>query len=120
MFPIAFGAFLRASHEGLYSYYTSISNEKDFVPAFHDELMKYYREYLIVGGRPECVKSWLDKRDPEDVLDKQRELISLYENDFTKHSGLVNAARILQVFRSIPTQLAKENNEKFIYGAVRK
>jgi predicted AAA+ superfamily ATPase len=119
MFPVTFGEFLRASHEGLYEYYTNIAHEKDFVPAFHDEMLRYYREYLIVGGMPECVKGWLDKRDPADVLDKQRELVTLYENDFTKHNGAVNAARILQVFRSIPTQLAKESNEKFVYGAVR-
>jgi predicted AAA+ superfamily ATPase len=119
MFSVTFGEFLRASHEWLSEYYTNIADEKDFVSAFHDEMLRLYREYLIVGGMPECVKSWLDKRDPEDVLNKQRELLSLYENDFTKHSGAVNAARILQVFRSIPTQLAKESNEKFIYGAVR-
>jgi predicted AAA+ superfamily ATPase len=120
MHPFTFGEFLKSKHEGLYTYYDSITGEKDFAQALHDEMMALYREYLIVGGMPECVKSWIEKRDPEDVLMKQNELISIYENDFTKHNGAVNAARILQVFRSIPSQLAKENNEKFIYGAVRK
>lgn len=48
----------------------------------------------------------------------QRELVEIYENDFSKHNGKVNSGRILMVFRSIASQLAKPN-EKFIYGAVR-
>jgi predicted AAA+ superfamily ATPase len=50
----------------------------------------------------------------------QAEIISLYENDFTKHSGKVNSGRILQLFRSIVPQLAKENSEKFMYAAIAK
>jgi predicted AAA+ superfamily ATPase len=57
---------------------------------------------------------------PEEITAIQGEIISLYENDFTKHSGKVNSGRILQVFRSIVPQLAKENNEKFMYAAIAK
>ncbi len=46
----------------------------------------------------------------------QCELIEIYENDFSKHNGKVNSGRILMVFRSIVSQLAKTNN---MYGAVR-
>ncbi len=52
------------------------------------------------------------------ILQIQRELIEVYENDFSKHNGKVNSGRILMVFRSIVSQLAK-SNEKFMYGAVR-
>ena len=45
-------------------------------------------------------------------------LIEIYEDDFSKYNGKVNSGRILMVFRSIVTQLAKPN-EKFMYGAVR-
>ena len=48
----------------------------------------------------------------------QQELVEVYENDFSKHNGKVNSGRILMVFRSIVSQLAKPN-EKFMYGAVR-
>jgi hypothetical protein len=57
-------------------------------------------------------------KDPTKVSEIQRELIEVYENDFSKHNGKVNSGRILMVFRSIVSQLAK-SNEKFIYGAVR-
>ena len=67
---------------------------------------------------PECVSSWIKYKDPAKVSQIQRELIEVYENDFSKHNGKVNSGRILMVFRSIVAQLAKPN-EKFMYGAVR-
>ena len=67
---------------------------------------------------PECVASWKQYKDPNKVLRIQRELIEIYENDFSKHNGKINSGRILQVFRSIVPQLAKAN-EKFMYGVVR-
>ena len=80
--------------------------------------LEAYNNYLIIGGMPECVASWIKYKDPAKVSRIQRELIEVYENDFSKHNGKVNSGRILMVFRSIPTQLAKPN-EKFMYGAVR-
>ncbi len=67
---------------------------------------------------PECVSSWIKDRDSNKVARIQKELIALYESDFSKHNGKVNAGRILMVFRSIVSQLSK-SNEKFMYGAVR-
>jgi predicted AAA+ superfamily ATPase len=81
-------------------------------------MLEHYKKYLIIGGMPECVKSWISNAAPEEVDAIQEEIVSLYENDFTKHNGKVNSGRILQVFRSIVPQLAKENNEKFMYAAI--
>jgi predicted AAA+ superfamily ATPase len=81
-------------------------------------MTEHYKKYLIIGGMPECVSSWVQNANPEEISTIQEEIISLYENDFTKHSGKVNSGRILQVFRSIVPQLAKENNEKFMYAAI--
>ena len=66
---------------------------------------------------PECVSSWINYKDPQKISQIQSELITIYENDFAKHSGKVSSGRILMVFRSIVSQLAK-NNEKFIYGCI--
>lgn len=65
-----------------------------------------------------CVSLWVKYKDPARVDKCQRELIDIYENDFSKQNGQVNSGRILMVFRSIVSQLAKPN-EKFMYGAVR-
>lgn len=85
---------------------------------FHRRLLEVYQYYLIIGGMPECVASWIKYRDPLKISRIQHELIEVYENDFSKHNGKVNSGRILMVFRSIVSQLAKPN-EKFMYGAVR-
>ena len=116
--PLTFDEFLLANDEGLYRYYSSIQKEQMIEEIFHRRLTELYHYYLIIGGMPECVSSWLKYKDPGKVLQIQRELIEIYENDFSKHNGKVNSGRILMVFRSIVSQLAKEN-EKFVYGAVR-
>ena len=63
--------------------------------------------------------SWAQDRNAAGVAQIQNEIISIYENDFAKHNKKINAARILLVFRSLVSQLSKEN-EKFIYGCVKK
>jgi predicted AAA+ superfamily ATPase len=120
LYPLTFEEYLAAADVGMYDYYGSIKSGADYISAFHNRMMEHYRKYLIIGGMPECVLSWVKSADPAEVAVIQKEIVSLYENDFTKHSGKVNSGRLLQVFRSIVPQLAKENNEKFMYAAVAK
>lgn len=118
IYPMTFEEFLCAVDEALYQYYAGIRRGDVIEEIFHTKLMDMYKYYLIVGGMPECVMSWSKNRDYSKVARIQQELLELYENDFSKHNGNVNSGRILLVFRSIVSQLAK-NNEKFIYGCVR-
>lgn len=118
IYPLSFDEFLEAIDESLYAYYCRIEKEQPIEEIFHSRLLEVYNYYLIIGGMPECVASWIKYRDPERVARIQRELIEVYENDFSRHNGKVNSGRILMVFRSIVSQLAKPN-EKFMYGAVR-
>ena len=118
IFPLTFDEFLEALDEPLYAYYCSIEKEQHIEEIFHNRLLEAYNYYLIIGGMPECVTSWVKYKDPARIARIQRELIEVYENDFSKHNGKVNSGRILMVFRSIASQLAKPN-EKFMYGAVR-
>jgi predicted AAA+ superfamily ATPase len=120
IYPLTFDEYLAATDTGMYQYLSSIQSGKDYVSAFHQRLMDHYKKYLIIGGMPECVQSWAKNASPEEITIIQGEIISLYENDFTKHNGMVNSGRTLQVFRSIVPQLAKENNEKFMYAAIAK
>ena len=116
--PLTFDEFLKATDESLFKFYQSITKEQQIEEIFHNRLMEAYNNYLIIGGMPECVSSWIKYKDPTKISQIQNELIQIYENDFSKHNGKVNSGRILMVFRSIVTQLAK-SNEKFMYGAVR-
>ena len=118
IYPLTFDEFLDATDPILYTYYESIQKEQQIEEIFHNRLLEAYNNYLIIGGMPECVSSWVKYKDPAKIREIQRELIEVYENDFSKHNGKVNSGRILMVFRSIVSQLAKPN-EKFIYGAVR-
>ena len=118
IYPLTFDEFLEATDSGLYAYYESIEKDQQIEEIFHNRLLEAYNYYLIIGGMPECVSSWIKYKDPAKVSQIQRELIEVYENDFSKHNGKVNSGRILMVFRSIVAQLAKPN-EKFMYGAVR-
>ena len=118
IFPLTFEEFLEATDAPLFTYYEGIHKEQQIEEIFHNRLLEAYNNYLIIGGMPECVSSWLKHKDPAKIAQIQRELIEVYENDFSKHNGKVNSGRILMVFRSIVTQLAK-SNEKFMYGAVR-
>lgn len=116
--PMNFSEFLEAADEGLFDYYSSIRKGQRIEEIFHKRLLDAYNYYLIIGGMPECVASWIKYKDPAKVGKLQQELIELYENDFSKHNGKVNSGRILMVFRSIVSQLAKDN-EKFVFGCVK-
>ena len=116
--PLTFDEFLEATEPSLFAYYAAIQKEQPIEEIFHRRLLEVYNNYLIIGGMPECVASWVKHKDPAKISQIQGELIEIYENDFSKHNGKVNSGRILMVFRSIVSQLAKAN-EKFMYGAVR-
>ena len=116
--PLTFDEFLAAVDEPLYEYYSTIQSGQIIETIFHNRLLEAYSYYLIIGGMPECVASWVKYKDPKRVKQLQDELLQIYENDFSKHNGKVNSGRILMVFRSIVPQLAKEN-EKFLYGCVK-
>ena len=117
VYPMDFEEFLGAVQPELLKYIEETRPE-DIIDIQHTKLIEQYHNYLIIGGMPECVSCWVNERNSGTVAQIQKELISIYENDFAKHNKKVNAARILLVFRSLVSQLSKEN-EKFIYGCVK-
>lgn len=118
IYPLTFDEFLEATDPILYAYYNTIQKNQQIEQIFHDRLLEVYNNYLIIGGLPECVESWIEEKNPARIDQIQQELIEIYENDVSKHNGNINSGRILMVFRSIVSQLAKPN-EKFMYGAIR-
>ena len=118
IYPFGFDEFLAAVDEGLFKYYLSTNKTVRIEKIFHEKLLEAYNYYLIIGGMPECVLAWTNTKDYTEVNKIQTELVTLYENDISKNKRKINAGRILLVFRSIVTQLAKDN-EKFIYGCIK-
>lgn len=79
------------------------------------ELLKYY---YYVGGMPEAVQSFAEKKDFQGVRDIQQRILDAYEQDFSKHAPNDVVPRIRMIWNSIPAQLAKEN-KKFMYGVLK-
>ena len=85
--------------------------------ALHEQAMSYFYQYLLIGGMPEAVREFADETDYSLVGDVQRRILDLYVADMAKYATPLETARILEVWRSIPAQLAKEN-KKFQYKKV--
>lgn len=76
-------------------------------------MMMLLKEYYIVGGMPEAVKTWIETHDQTEVEEVQREILNDYADDFSKHAPLNEVPKIRWIWDSVPVQLAKENN-KFV------
>lgn len=93
----------------------------------HTAMLRYFREYMCVGGMPYVVDRFLSTNDMNVVLEEQRDILEEFKDDFGKHldenereeTDLVLLGRINRVFDSIPAQLAKEN-KKFTYAMLEK
>lgn len=86
-----------------------------------------FKEYLCVGGMPDAVNTFLITHDLNQVYDVQRNILENYKDDFGKHldeyeNQTINnneLVKIMEVYNSIPNQLAKEN-KKFLYSVINK
>ena len=77
--PLTFDEFLEAVNPTLYSYYSNIHKEQQIEDIFHNQLLEIYNYYLIIGGMPECVSSWIKYKDASKIEQIQKELIEIYE-----------------------------------------
>ena len=85
----------------------------------HKAMMELLYRYIIVGGLPEVVNCFLETKNVELIYEKQRTLITEYEEDMVKYADDSDKPHIRECFESIPRQLAKEN-KKFQYSVVKK
>ena len=74
--------------------------------------------YFVTGGMPESVRSWTQDRDIDLVQRVLSNILGAYERDFAKHPNPTDFPKISLIWKSIPSQLARENN-KFLYSAVK-
>ena len=117
LFPLSFEEFLLAMGE---ERFVELLNKKDFktIKLFNNKYEKLLKQYCYVGGMPEIVQDFVENKDFESVRNLQKEILSAYEEDFTKHISANTVAKIRLLWKSIPAQLSKEN-KKFIYGAAK-
>jgi hypothetical protein len=115
--PLSFREFLSAvGEEGL----VKLLDQKDWdmIKSFKDKYIDWLKKYYYIGGMPEAVTAFVENKDFAEVRYIQNNIIEMYENDFSKHTGSNELPRIRMVWNSIPMQLAKEN-KKFFFGKIR-
>lgn len=121
MYPLSFKEFLTAiRREELINeikkhYDSNERMDKDI----HELCLKLYRTYLIVGGMPEVVQTYLEEEKVIATLDIQATILDSYMRDMTKYASNSESNKIISAFDSIPVQLAKEN-QKFQYKVISK
>lgn len=117
--PMTFTEFLMANgDENLVAYSNSLKSIEPVPEAFFNPLYEKLKMYFVTGGMPESVRSWTQDRDIDLVQRVLSNILGAYERDFAKHPNPTDFPKISLIWKSIPSQLARENN-KFLYSAVK-
>lgn len=122
MYPLDFEEFLWANgiDEKVIDTVKLCFEKESVVPdGIHKVMMELLYRYVIVGGLPDVVNTFLETKNIELTYKVQRNILSEYEEDMVKYADDTDKSRIRECFESIPRQLAKEN-KKFQYSVVRK
>jgi len=115
MYPMCFEEFLEACGEFRLLKYLQ-NHQGDIGGAIHERLWELLRVYYVVGGLPEVVETYIgsskqsQQKRFELVRNMQKQIISSYLDDMTKHCGKENSMHIERLWRDIPAQLAREQD----------
>ena len=114
MYPMSFDEFLMANEEdALIEIKKEASAEKPIIPAFHEKLKEYLRYFLLIGGMPEAVKTFIDNRtDMKSVQNVLSDIATSYYDDFAKYKRRIPLLRLREVLNSV----VKQAGGKYIYS----
>ncbi|NLT19298.1 MAG: ATP-binding protein [Clostridiales bacterium] len=119
IYPMTFTEFLLAcGNINLKNYLDSINIIEEIPDAFFNPLCEKLKIYFVTGGMPEVVRRWAEEKRVEGVQETLSDIISSYEKDFAKHTDTKDIPKINMIWKSVPSQLAKEN-KKFLYKVVK-
>ena len=117
IYPLSYEEFLMAlGKDGLVQMLHSM--DWDLINSFSSQYIELLRQYYYVGGMPEAVRTFVEEKDYVAVRKVQLGLLESYQKDFSKHPPQEIVKRMILLWNTIPSQLAKEN-KKFVYTAVR-
>lgn len=121
MYPISFQEFLVAMGRKnlIGEIRRHFANNERMDKDIHELCLKLYRTYLVVGGMPEVVQTYLTEGKTIAAIDVQTMILESYERDMTKYADNSLSNKIISAFDSIPVQLAKDN-QKFQYKVISK
>lgn len=113
--PLSFEEFLLAKDKrALYDYLLSYDFNFEIPFGIHEQLAILFKEYLLVGGLPAAVLSWVTEQSFSKVNQIQNDLFATYRDDFTKYKTRIDSARIDETMLAIPRMLG----QKFVYSKV--
>lgn len=117
MFPMDFEEFLWAmGNDMLMPYIRQCFEKRQPVGALHRKAVEYFRTYMIVGGMPQAVQTFVDFKDFDKVDQVKRGILQVYVNDISKYAaGLEH--KVKNIFEQIPAQLQK-HEKKFRLSAL--
>ena len=87
--------------------------------ALDNKMRQLLLQYVVVGGMPDVVQTFVNTRQMDQVLRMQRDIVRSYEDDMVKYAEKADKSKIKECFQSIPKQLSKEN-KKFQYSVIKK
>ena len=117
LYPLSYTEFLEALGEERFAKLLA-AGDTEMMRVFKSKFIERLKEYYFVGGMPEAVLTFVEKKNYQSVREIQKNLLNYYQQDFSKHAQTNLIPRLNLVWNSIPGQLAKENR-KYIYGQVR-
>ena len=120
MYPLDFEEFLWALDNDTLMDFIDLCFEekKPMGQVLHRKTMDYFRQYLIVGGMPQAVKTYRDSHDFDQVDRVKRDILELYRADIIKHAEGYQM-KVAQIFDDIPAQLQKHDT-KFKFSSLKK
>ena len=120
MYPMDFEEFLWANGvqpstiETLQECYR---RETPVTQAIHATMSKLFYTYMVVGGMPDVVQTYVDTHDIARVIQVQKDILKLYRKDISQYAKGNDKIKIQAIFDSIPAQL-NEKNRRFILRAI--
>lgn len=117
LYPLSFLEFLEATGEKRMVHALQ-RQDWSIITLFRSQFEERLRQYYFVGGMPAVVSAFVKTSNFDEVRAEQNAILEAYDRDFSKHAPAAEVPRIRMVWKSIPSQLAKEN-KKFIYGAIK-
>lgn len=111
MYPMDFEEFLWAMGDEMMMPFIKMQFEKRKpMEAFHRRALDYFRQYMIVGGMPQAVQTYVDTRDFDKVDERKRDILSIYRNDIRKYADN-QETKVAAIFEELPGQLQKHEKK---------
>lgn len=117
MYPMDFEEFMIANNissttlEMLNEKFKNLETISDWI---HEKLLSLFFIYLIVGGMPDAVKTYIETKDIREVDKVQKDIVSLYREDFSQYELADKKLKLKSIYDIIPAELNKQN-KKFVF-----